>query len=208
MTTLESLTMRGFAGRSGFGKSPALVVVDFCKAFTVPEHQLGSDSLLEITETNHLTDSFRKHGLPVFYMIICYETQAEAEATNWRSKIDGVSTLHKGSWGVELDDRLNRLPDDPVISKKYASSFFATDLDARLTALGIDTVVITGTSTSGCVRATAVDACQYGYKAVVCREAVADRDRQAHNQALVDIELKYGDVLSRAEIERLLNSKS
>lgn len=203
-STLEGLATRGFAGRSGFGKSPALVVVDYAKAFTASSHKLGSDSSKEIEATNSLISTFRKKALPIVFMTICYETQQEAENSNWRLKIDGVASLFRGNPDVEIDERLERTPEDPVLAKKYASSFFGTNLHELLQQKGVDTVVVAGCSTSGCVRATAVDACQYGYKAVVCREAVADRHKEAHDQALIDIDLKYGDVLSRSEITELI----
>lgn len=201
----KQLIERGFAGRSGFGSKPALVVVDYSKAFTSLDHQLGSDASSEIAQVNELVLKFRSTGHKIFFMTICYDSQEEAENSNWRSKIAGVATLYPGVPDIEIDDRLSRTPDDPVIRKKYASSFFGTDLHQQLQDNGADTVVITGTSTSGCVRATAVDACQLGYKAVVCSDAVSDRDPQAHAQALIDIEIKYGDVMSRSEIDAILD---
>jgi|SRR5690625_4498398 len=201
---LSELRQKGFGGKAGFGTKPALVVIDFAKAFTDPSHALGSDVSVEIDETNALVHRFQQRDFPIFYMTIEYETPEAAAASNWRDKIEGIVSLYRGSRDSELDDRLKLRPQDHVIPKKYASSFFGTELAHLLQQRDVDTVVITGCATSGCVRATAVDACQYGLRAVVCREAVADRDRVAHAQALVDIDLKYGDVLSRAEIEQWL----
>lgn len=204
--TLDELNKRGFAGRSGFGRAPALVIVDFVSAFTTPTHQLGSDVSEEIAETNYLTRAFRHVGHPVIYTTIEYETAEEAATSNWSHKIAGVSSLFAGSADAAQDERLERLPTDPIIAKQYASAFFSTELHDLLQKSRVDTVVLAGCSTSGCVRATAVDACQYGYKAVICREAVADRHRDAHEQALIDVDLKYGDVLDRAEIMALLTA--
>lgn len=201
---LKELGDRGFAGHGGFGSFPALVVIDFTNAFTNPAHRLGSEVGPQIAEANRLAAAFRAKNLPVFYTTIAYATEEEARSSNWSRKIEGVASLFHGSPDTEQDSRLERRPDEPVIAKKYASSFFGTDLDQRLRQAGVDTLVIVGCSTSGCVRATAVDACQNGYFAVVCREAVADRDPNAHSQALTDITLKYGDVLSREEIETLV----
>lgn len=203
-SSLAGLTSRGFAGRGGFGKFPALVVIDFTAAFTTPSHRLGSDVSKEIEETNRLTARFRKTGFPVIYTAIAYDSEADAFSSNWRSKIEGISTLYSGNPDVEQDKRLDRIPEDPVVTKKYASAFFGTQLHDLLRGYGADTIVLAGCSTSGCVRATAVDACQHGYKVVVCQEAVADRHKEAHDQALVDIDLKYGDVMEREEIEKLV----
>jgi len=200
----EDLERRGFAGKSGFGQKPALVVVDFVNAFTDPEHRLGSDVSKEIEATNVLIPIFRKNGRPVIFTTIEYSSAEEAAASNWRSKIDAVSELFRGSRESMQDGRLDREDADPVVAKKYASAFFGTDLAALLRESDTDTVVVAGCSTSGCVRATIVDACQYGFRAVVCREAVADRDLDAHDRTLLDIDLKYGDVLSIKEIEALL----
>src|SRR5690606_25313082 len=99
-------------------------------------------------------------------------------------------------------------PNEPILLKKYASSFFGTDLMSRLTSMGVDTVILMGCSTSGCVRATAVDAIQYGLRPIIAREAVGDRSRQAHDQALLDLQYKYADVLGTSEIINHLSGAS
>jgi nicotinamidase-related amidase len=202
----EKLESRGFAGRSGFGQRPALVVVDFTNAFTDPEHRLGSFVGSEIAQTNKAIALFRARDLPIVFTAIEYDTPEAAAASNWSSKIEGVADLYRGSHATQQDQRLNRHAGEPVVNKLYASAFFGTELDALLRDSGTDTVVIAGCSTSGCVRATAVDACQLGFRVVVCREAVADRSRPAHDQALMDIDMKYGDVLALDEIEDRLEA--
>lgn len=204
LVSFDDLKSRGFAGTTGFGSSPALIVVDLTNAFTDPSHSLGSDLSAEIEEVNALTDAFRKAGHPVIYTSIEYETPEAARTSNWSSKIGAISELYKGSAAVSLDERLHRQSSDAVVTKQYASAFFGTDLKDILDRHNIDTVVLAGCSTSGCVRATAVDACQHGFKTIVCREAAADRAEGAHRQALTDIELKYGDVLDRQEIEQVI----
>ncbi|KAA0970876.1 isochorismatase family protein [Aureimonas fodinaquatilis] len=201
------LQRKGFAGRSGVGARPALIVIDFTRAFTDPQHRLGSDAQREIAATNDVIAQFRSKGLPVIFTAIEYGTAAQAAASNWRLKIEGIVSLYSGSPDTVQDDRLAREPTDPIINKQFASAFFRTDLEELLNSLAVDTVVLAGCSTSGCVRATAVDACQLGFKTIVCREAVADRDRTAHEQALVDIDLKYGDVLSGKEVADSLKTK-
>ena len=109
------------------------------------------------------------------------------------------STLRAGTDGVALDARLERGPRDSILVKKYASCFFGTDLASRLTSRRIDTLVLAGCTTSGCVRATAVDALQHGFRPIVVKEAVGDRSRRAHEQSLFDLQAKYADVVSLDE---------
>ena len=108
-------------------------------------------------------------------------------------------TLAAGSRWVEIDDRIAPRPNEPVLNKLFASAFFGTPFASLLASHGCDSVIVTGASTSGCVRATAVDVLQYGYRPVVPREAVGDRNPAAHEAALYDIDLKYGDVVSLDE---------
>ena len=103
--------------------------------------------------------------------------------------------LVEGSNAVAFDERLAPGGDEGTLRKRYASAFFGTDLVSRLTAFDADTVVVTGCTTSGCVRATAIDAVQYGYVPVVPAEAVGDRDDRAHEQSLLDLEMKYAEVV-------------
>ena len=114
-------------------------------------------------------------------------------------KIPSLAVLRKGSLMVEVDSRLQPLPNEIVWSKKAASAFFGTALAATLTACGVDTVIIAGCTTSGCVRASAVDACSYGFRTIVVREAVGDRLPEPHEANLLDIDSKYGDVVSLEE---------
>jgi nicotinamidase-related amidase len=179
----------------GFGRRPALIVIDFTNGFTDPSLPLGSVSDQEISQANRLLDAAHSAGLPVFFTTIQYDNDSLADAGLWARKIGGLNSLVADSRAVAQDSRLHRAAGDALIVKKYASSFFGTDLCSRLQVRQIDTLLIAGTSTSGCVRATAVDACQLGFRPMVVREAVADRSAAAHGQALTDIETKYGDVV-------------
>ena len=180
----------------GFGARPALIVVDLIKGFTDPAMPLGAPSEPAITQTNRLIDAAHAAKIPVFFTAIQYANNSLTDAGLWPRKIAGLSHLIMNSQAVEQDSRLHQTDADALIIKKYASSFFATDLSSRLQVQRIDTLIIAGTSTSGCVRATAVDACQYGFRPIVVREAVIDRSPSAHQQALIDIETKYGDIVS------------
>ncbi len=109
---------------------------------------------------------------------------------------------------VEVDSRIKPQPSDRIVEKKFASAFFGTDLDSWLRSQGVDTIVMVGCTTSGCIRASAIDSLQYGYYTVVVRDGVGDRPEGTHEANLVDIDAKYGDVVSAAEVLEHLNSKS
>ena len=185
---------KGFAHRMGWGKHPAVLVVDFACVWTDPASLLGADFSREIGETRRILDAARQAGVPVFFSTVCYDEEEARDAGLWTAKIPDLATLRSGTPEVAIDPRLGRREDEPVIAKKFASVFFGTDLAGRLRAQGIDTLILTGCTTSGCVRATAVDAIPHGFRPIVAREAVGDRWPAAHEQSLVDLEAKYADV--------------
>ncbi|MFC7397163.1 isochorismatase family protein [Chelatococcus sp. GCM10030263] len=194
---------RGFGKRVSFGERPALLVVDFSRAFTDPAHSLGADVTAQIGEANRLLDAAHAAGIPVYLSTIAYRDPA-TESRVWGEKIDGLRDLVLGSEAVAQDPRLARAPSDNILVKRFASCFFGTPLAEDLAREGVDTLIIAGCTTSGCVRASAVDACQHGLRAIVAREATADRFEAAHQQSLTDIEVKYGDVLPVTEIVAVL----
>jgi len=171
-----------------------VLVVDFSVGFTDPRSRLGSDLTSEVTATRRLLDAARESDVPVLFTTIAFEGTADAGI--WPQKIPSVLELQVGSPWVEVDPRLGRRPGETVIVKKGASAFFGTNLSAILTALGVDTVILCGATTSGCVRATAIDLLQYGFPALVPRECVGDRAAEPHAANLVDIAAKYADVVS------------
>jgi nicotinamidase-related amidase len=187
---------RGFGRGLGFGDQPAVLVIDIMKAFSDPSLPLGANLDVQIAETNRILDAAHALGAPVFFSLVHYDEPDCADAGIWGQKMTGLAGLVAGSPIVALDERLHRLPSDAVFVKKYASCFFGTDLASRLQSRRIDTLVITGCTTSGCVRASAVDAIQLGFRPIVAREAVGDRSKPAHDQSLFDIQAKYGDVLT------------
>lgn len=187
--------LQGLGGRVGFGSRPAIVVVDLINGFTDPESPFGSDLSAEVEATNTLTAVARERDIPVFFSTIIYDRSLR-DAGVWQRKIRANRWLVEGSAWTDLDARLARQPGETVIVKKYASCFFGTDLSSQLQTLGIDTVLLTGCTSSGCVRATAVDACSHGFRTIVVEEAVGDRDELPHRAALFDIDSKYGDVVT------------
>jgi len=189
---------KGFASRSGYGRNPALVVVDFINGFTDPTTPLGGDFAWEINATRQLQDAFRRAKLPIFYTTIAYAEDLH-DAGVFVKKVPSLAILQRGSPLTEVDKRLEPLPGERVIEKKFASAFFGTNLDVDLRLLGVDTVVIAGCTTSGCIRASAIDSLQYGFQTIVVREAVGDRAAGPHEANLFDIDAKYGDVVELAD---------
>jgi maleamate amidohydrolase len=187
---------RGFGMQLGFGAKPALIVIDYTYAFTDSSTYLGSGLDAQLAQTNRLIDSAHEHAVPVIFTTVVYEDQDLNDAGIWSKKSKGVSLLRAGSKMVEIDARLHRVPTDTVLEKKGASAFFGTNLATRLFTHRVDTLVHTGCSTSGCVRATVIDTMQYGFRPIIAREAVGDRTAPAHEQSLFDMNAHYGDVVS------------
>ncbi|WP_293401771.1 isochorismatase family protein [Polaromonas sp.] len=192
----EALSARGFGGVMGFGDAAALLVIDMMVGFTNPKLPLGSNLDAELENINRLVVAAEANKRPVFYSVVEYDDGDCRDSGIWGRKMSGLFTLRRGSESVALDSRLRMSSNASIFVKKYASCFFGTDLSSRLQAQRIDTLVIAGCSTSGCVRATVVDAVQHGFRPIVVAEAVGDRLAGAHEQALKDIQLKYGDVVS------------
>lgn len=196
---------RGFGLEIGYGDRPALIVIDLVQGFTDPEKPLGADLSAQLAETRRLLDPARRAGIPVYFTTVSYEGRDLRDAGIWAKKMAGLMTLRAGQPEVEVDPSLGRLPDEPLISKKYASAFFGTDLLTRLNSSRVDTLLIVGCTTSGCVRATAVDAVQNGLRPMVVGEAVGDRSQAAHEQSLFDLQAKYADVVSADEVFEYLS---
>jgi maleamate amidohydrolase len=194
----------GLGGSVGFGEAPALLVIDAQKGFTDPDSPLGAacDGVLE-TISSLIADAHRA-GRPVFYTISVWHP----DATTWARKIPAQRALLRGTALTTLDDRLVVGPIDTVIEKHFASGFFRTHLADKLIALGIDTVIVAGLTTAGCVRASVVDACSHGFRVIIAREAVADRDDASHEMSLADMESRYADVMSYADVSARLTSHS
>lgn len=195
---------RGFGLSIGFGRRPAVLVVDMIQAFTDPGAMLGADLDAQIASTKTLLASARAAGLPVIYSTVSYEDADFKDAGIWALKQKGVMTLRAGTQAVELDRRLQRLAGEGLLVKKYASCFFGTDLTSRLLSRGVDTLLLAGCTTSGCVRASAVDALQTGFRPMVVRECVGDRSQAAHDQSLFDLQAKYADVVALDETCRYI----
>lgn len=185
--------------RIGFGKKPALLVIDFVKAYTTEGSPLYAQGVPPAVEqTQSVLAAARSAGIPVIYTTVVYDTKF-SNAGAWIRKSPVLKCLSDPELG-QFCDEIEPLEDELVVTKQYASAFFGTSLAATLTAAGIDTIILTGCSTSGCIRATAVDGVQHGFHVIVPQECVGDRHPDPHNANLFDINGKYGDVVDKSEV--------
>lgn len=197
---------RGFGVRLGGGDKPAFIVVDLAKAFTDPGNRIGWDLDAVVEHTRQLLDVMRDNGqLVVFLTVVLEPAMQDNMAVR---KVPAIGDLLIGTEGVEIDERLGRRPDEPIITKQFFSGFFGTSLTSLLRAHEIDTVLLGGTSTSGCVRATAMDAIAHGFRPLVVEECCGDRSQEAHEANLFDMDQKYGDVIKQSEALSYLRSLS
>jgi maleamate amidohydrolase len=197
--TTQVIYERARLGQSvTLGTRPAVLVVDFSRGFTDPESTLGSDLTREVEATDRVLTVAREREIPVIFTTIGFEPNLK-DASLWLEKLPALEELIVGSKWVEIDPRLERREDETVVVKKGPSAFFGTNLPSILVSQGVDTVVLCGATTSGCIRATAIDLLQYGYPTLVPRECVGDRAEEPHGANLVDIQAKYADVVSVEE---------
>lgn len=189
----------GFRGTLGFGERPAVVVVDWCKAYLHEGSPLYAGVEEAFESTIRVVVAARAADVPVLWTRVEYEPGGADGGVFYR-KVGALQMFDRGNPMGDFDDRLVPREGDVIVTKQYASGFFGTSLAATLTSKGIDTLVVTGVSTSGCVRATALDACQYGFIPIVVRDAVGDRDQAVHESNLFDLDAKYADVVGEQEV--------
>ncbi len=199
MNPYDSATERtyergSFGSRSGLGERPAVLVVDFCRGMTDPTSPLGSDMAGALEATGRLLHVARSRGWPVVYTTVVYARGCR-DGGAFLEKVPALRIFEDGGPWSAIDGRVAPADGEPVIVKKFASAFFGTSLASLLTSHGVDTVVVVGSTTSGCVRASALDALQSGFRVVVPRECVADRAPGPHEANLFDINAKYADVV-------------
>jgi maleamate amidohydrolase len=189
-----------WGNRIGFGLRPAVVVVDFMKAYTTPGAPLFAPGVVDaVAQTPALLHAARRSDVPIIHTNILYAAKNCADGGIWVKKSPVMTAMVAGNPLAEFCEGVVPQSGELVITKQYASAFFGTSLAPTLHAQGIDTVVLAGCSTSGCIRATAVDAVQYGFRTIVVRECVGDRHREPHEANLFDIDAKYGDVIGLSE---------
>ena len=187
---------RGFQRRIGWGKKPALVVIDMANAWTREDNAFTCEGMeTVIPALNEVLAAFRAKGLPIIFTTTAYEIIAgeDSDMGLWGKKIP-AEVLRAGSDAVQIDTRLERRDDEMLIVKKQASAFRGTNLQSYLTSCGVDTVVVTGATASACVRATVEDAIADGFRPIIVRECIGDRIAGAVEWNLYDMDAKFGDV--------------
>lgn len=190
---------RAFGGPQRRGSRPCLVVVDLSHGFTDPASPLACDAELALATVAELLAVAREHDVPRVFTRIEYDDAGLEIAAPFLEKLPALGALRPGTEWAAIDDRIAPQAGEPVLAKLFASAFWGTPLASLLTAHACDSVVVTGASTSGCVRATVVDAMQHGMRVIVPRDGVADRAAAPHEAALFDIQAKYGEVVDTAD---------
>lgn len=203
----ENYARGGFGKSLAFGRRPALLVIDFVQAYLVPGSPLyaAAETARDACET--LLGAARAAGIPVLHTNVAYQRGGRDGGVFFR-KVPALACFEAGAHPelAAFAPGLEPADGETVITKQYASAFFGTSLASTLTSLGVDTVLIAGVSTSGCVRASAVDCCQYGFVPVVVRDAVGDRAPGPHEANLFDLQAKYAEVTDLATAQRYLGS--
>ncbi|MBY4130157.1 isochorismatase family protein [Rhodococcus fascians] len=192
-------------GAVSMGARPAVLVVDLINGFTDPNCRVGADLSKEVDCAKTLLMAARGVGVPVYFTTIAYQPDL-SDLGLWQIKVPGLVELTLGSPNVEVDRRLERRDEEPVIVKRGASAFFGTDLAKTLRSADIDSLILCGASTSGCVRASAVDAMQYEFPTLVPQECVGDRARAPHHANLFDIDAKYANVVALEQVLAYIGS--
>jgi maleamate amidohydrolase len=193
-----------FSGRVGWGTRPAVLVVDLVRAYVEPGGPfLLPDPRAAVYATAALVEAARAGGHPVVWTVVRY-TRGMADGGLFAVKVPALAAFAEGAEGGWGELVLDPVPGEPVVAKQYASAFFATSLAATLHAARVDTVVVAGVSTSGCVRASATDALGHGFRPQVVATACADRTPELHEQNLRDLDAKYADVTTLEEALRHL----
>ena len=191
---------RGFGTRVGYGERPALLVIDMARAFCDPSFKVGCDQTPTVEAIAQLLSAARAGAVPVYYTTIAYLPDGQDGGVFVR-KIPSLLDLQLDDpAATEIDPRIAPAEGEVVVEKKYPSAFFGTSLASMLVSRGLDTLILSGCSTSGCIRATAIDAVSHGYRVIVPEEAVSDRAPGPHYANLFDINAKYGDVVPLAEV--------
>lgn len=191
----------GFGATLPFGPRPAVVVVDVVQAYTQTGSGLYAQGFVDAVPANRtLIAAARAAGVPVVFTNVAFDAAGRNGGLFFR-KVPALRSFLPGSPLSAFVEGVEPLPGETVVTKQYASAFFGTSLASTLNAARVDTVLITGYSTSGCVRATALDALQHGFAPFVVREACGDRDARPHEANLFDLQAKYAEVVT---LERAL----
>ena len=185
-------------GTLSLGVCPALIVVDLSNGFSDPASPLGGDFDSQISHINGLLDTFRAKKLPVYFTSVVYHD--ETTASVFRRRLPDLDILHTSSEWVKINSKINKKTDELIIEKQWPSAFFKTQLALQLEKNAVDSIVVVGLTTSGCVRATVVDGLQHNYPVFVVPEACGDRNLSAHYASLHDMHAKYAVVIPAKDL--------
>ena len=187
-------------GRLGFGNKTALIVIDLLQGYTTEGAPLYAPGVVSaVSEMHELLKAARATDMIIIHTQVRYNPHTFIDGGVWTKKAPVLKALVEGDPYAEFCEGMEPRPEELLITKNYASAFFGTSLNATLTAAGVDTLLITGCTTSGCIRATAVDALQNGFRPICVRECCGDRHNDPHEANLFDINAKYGDVIDKSE---------
>ena len=206
-TNMTFFNETGYAGSLGFGKNPALIVVDMIRAYTLPDSPLYTPAYQPLAGIiAKLVVAARASGLLVIYTTLAYDRQY-LTGGHFLRKIPALKLIYDKPEYAKFVEGIQPLAGEPVLTKQYASPFHGTSLLALLNYQRVDSLLITSVSTSGCIRATATDAIQYGLIPMVVRDAVGDRTPQIQEANLFDIQAKYADLYAVDEVIRQLGGR-
>jgi nicotinamidase-related amidase len=185
-------------GTLSLGVCPALIVVDLSNGFSDPASPLGGNFDSQISQINGLLDTFRAKKLPVYFTSVVYHD--ETTASVFRRRLPDLDILQTSSQWVKINSKINKKSDELIIEKQWPSAFFKTQLAAHLEKNAVDSIVVVGLTTSGCVRATVVDGLQHNFPVFVVPEACGDRNLSAHQASLHDMHAKYAVVMPAKDL--------
>lgn len=193
-------------GRIGFGRKPAILVIDLQKFFTDNDSPMGGKQLIRkaVENTSVLLRTARTKGVLIIYTVVGYRSDGK-DMGWWPKKIKVVERCTLGSKWVEIAPEVKGEAEDIVLVKKNSSGFFGTPLNSILNSHGVDTVIVTGCVTSGCIRATVTDSFSYGYRTIVVKDCCGDQNRLPHVANLIDMDIRWADVISLKEAQAFLD---
>ena len=206
MSELEIYQKQGFGNSSGIGQRPSLLIVDFVNGFANPD-QFGGGNIGEAIEnTRGLLAEARTLGLPIAFTRVVYADDG-SDAGVFTLKAPALTQLTEGAFGSQIVDQLKPRDGEYIVRKTQPSAFFGTNLTAWYVSKGVDTVIIAGCTTSGCIRASVIDSMSYNFRTVVASDCVGDRALGPHEANLFDMEQKYADLMSSSGILAILHER-
>ncbi|WP_228285926.1 N-carbamoylsarcosine amidohydrolase [Acinetobacter rathckeae] len=195
-----------WGNRIGYGEKPAFIVIDFMQGYTTQGEPLYAKGVVDaVKQTQPVLEAVRNKDILVIHTNILYQHPDQLDGGIWVKKSPVMRAMTEGNPAAKFCEEVQPREGEIVLTKNYASAFFGTNLASTLHSAQIDTVILVGCSTSGCIRATAVDAVQHGFRTIVIKECVGDRHQAPHEANLFDIDSKYGDVVTADSFYEYLN---